>query len=101
ALRRAMENDTVIGGTFDIQYEGGDFPASLFTRVNRARRRIGIFYGDAGIFCRRSVFASMCGYREWPIMEDYEFARRLWKHGRVVLLNEPIWVSDRRWRKAG
>ena len=34
-------------------------------------------------------------------MEDYEFARRLWRQGHMALLNEAIRVSDRRWRKAG
>jgi rSAM/selenodomain-associated transferase 2 len=101
ALRRAMADPAVAGGTFDIRYEGGDMAARAFTRLNRARRRCGIFYGDAGIFCRRALFHRLGGYREWPIMEDYEFARRLWKAGRLALLAEPIWISDRRWRRGG
>jgi rSAM/selenodomain-associated transferase 2 len=101
ALRDAMADPAVSGGTFDIRYEGGDMAAGAFTRFNRVRRRCGIFYGDAGIFCRRDLFHRLGGYREWPIMEDYEFARRLWKSGRLALLGEPIWISDRRWRRGG
>jgi len=100
-IRRAMQNPAVVGGNFDIRYEGDDWTARAFSRVNRWRRRRGIFYGDSGIFCRRSVFEKLGGYRPWPIMEDYDFARRLSKAGRLALLECPIWVSGRRWRKAG
>ena len=75
--------------------------AAAFTSVNRWRRRLGVFYGDSGIFCRRKVFESLGGYAPWPILEDYDFARRLRKAGKLALLDEPIWVSDRRWRTSG
>ncbi|MFN3325000.1 MAG: TIGR04283 family arsenosugar biosynthesis glycosyltransferase [Bryobacteraceae bacterium] len=101
AIREAMCDPAVVGGNLDIRYEGGDLAASAFTRINRARCRFGIFYGDSGIFCRRSFFEQEGGYREWLILEDYDFARRMWRAGGVVLLSEPIYVSDRRWRKAG
>ena len=100
-IRRVMADASIVGGNFDIRYEGKDWAARAFTRINRWRRRWGIFYGDSGIFCRRSVFAELGGYRLWPIMEDYDFARRLSKAGRLAFLECPIWVSDRRWRKSG
>lgn len=100
-VRRVMNNPAVAGGNFDIRYQGSDAAASAFTLINRWRRRAGIFYGDSGIFCRRSVFEELGGYRPYPILEDYEFARRLRRHGRLVLLEDPILVSDRRWRHAG
>lgn len=34
-------------------------------------------------------------------MEDYEFARRLWKDGKIALLDEPVWASARRRRNSG
>jgi rSAM/selenodomain-associated transferase 2 len=100
ALRTAMADPSVVGGNFDIRYDGGAV-SEAFSRVNRLRRRCGIFYGDSGIFCRRAVFESLGGFRSWPIMEDYEFARRLMKRGRLALLDYPIAVSDRRWRNGG
>jgi rSAM/selenodomain-associated transferase 2 len=100
-VRRAMADAATVGGNFDIRYEGRDWVADAFTRVNRWRRRWGIFYGDSGIFCRRSVFEELGGYRLWPIMEDYDFARRLSKAGRLAFLECPISVSDRRWRNSG
>jgi rSAM/selenodomain-associated transferase 2 len=100
-IGRAMEDAAIVGGNFDIRYEGNDWAAGAFTRINRWRRRWGIFYGDSGIFCRRSTFEKLGGYRLWPILEDYDFARRLSKAGRLALLDCPIRVSDRRWRKSG
>jgi len=100
-LRRAMDDPAIVGGNFDIRYEGKDWAAAIFTRINRRRRRWGIFYGDSGIFCRRLVFEKLSGYRLLPIMEDYDFARRLGKAGRLARLECPIRVSDRRWRNSG
>ncbi len=101
AVREAMRDKAVLGGNFDIHYEGEDWAAAFFTTINRWRRHWGIFYGDSGIFCRRAAFEALGGYRPWPILEDYDFARRLWRTGALALLNEPIHVSDRRWRNSG
>ncbi len=101
AIRRAMSGDGAVGGNLSIRYEGGDPPARWFTRINRWRRRLGVFYGDSGIFCRRSVFESLGGYKPYPVLEDYDFARRLRKAGRLALLDTPILVSARRWRRGG
>ena len=100
-VRSVMTDGRFIGGNFDVRYEGKDFAAEAFTCINRWRRWFGIFYGDSGIFCRRSVFQALGGYVCWPILEDYEFGRRLRRAGKLAYLNEPIWVSDRRWRKNG
>jgi rSAM/selenodomain-associated transferase 2 len=101
SMCRIMADTTVLGGNFDIRYEGDDLAARGFTHINRWRRRWGIFYGDSGIFCRKSVFDTLGGFRPWPIMEDYDFARRLWKAGSFTPLKDAIHVSNRRWRHAG
>jgi len=100
-VRKVMADGSFVGGNFDIRYDGKDWAATAFTQINRWRRRCGIFYGDSGIFCRRSVFDSLGGFVSWPILEDYEFARRLRRVGKLAYLTEPIWVSDRRWRTNG
>lgn len=101
AIRSAMRNPSTLGGNLDVRYDGGTLAACAFTWINRWRRRFGIFYGDSGIFCRRSVFDALGGYKPWPILEDYEFARRLSKAGSLAMLDIPIWVSGRRWRQSG
>jgi rSAM/selenodomain-associated transferase 2 len=100
AMSRAMETEGAIGGNFDITFQGG-WEAAIFSWINRFRCRFGIFYGDSGIFCRRDVFERLGGFKPWPVMEDYEFVRRLGKVGRLALLEAPIYVSPRRWREDG
>jgi len=100
-IRKALADPRYAGGNFDIHFDGGDTVARVFTIINRWRCRCGIFYGDSGIFCRREIFDQLGGYRPWPILEDYDFGRRLRKLGNLRLLTEPIRVSDRRWRSGG
>lgn len=101
AVCSCLQNPAVIGGNLDIRYGGDDRMGQTLTLLNRWRTRLGWFYGDSGIFCRRAVFEALGGYKPWPILEDYDFARRLLRAGRVVYLREPIWVSPRRWRHGG
>jgi rSAM/selenodomain-associated transferase 2 len=101
-LAQALADPNLRGGIFDVVFDGGDWVARTFNFIYHWRRYCGIFYGDAGIFVRREVFTAMGGFRNFPIMEDYEFGRRLFGWGgRMALLQEPIHISDRRWRKAG
>jgi len=101
-IQNSLANPKLLGGIFDVYFDGDDWVARCFHTIYHWRRYVGIFYGDAGIFVRREVFASMGGFKNYPIMEDYEFGRRLFGWGgRMALLEEPIHVSDRRWRKAG
>ncbi len=106
ALRRSLEDPARQGGIFDARFEGEDWIARAFDTIYHWRRYVGIFYGDAGIFVRRDEFARLGGFRPYPILEDYEFGRRLygplWKFGRrMAFLEEPIFISDRRWRRGG
>jgi len=101
AIRNAMQPTDVGGGCFDVHFDGDDLSSRAFTLFGRLRRTVGIVYGDSGIFCRRSIFEELGGYKLWPIMEDYEFYRRLLRLGKAAPLAETIHVSDRRWRGAG
>lgn len=101
-VSNSMEDPGKKGGIFNVYFDGENWIARTFNRIYRWRRYLGIFYGDAGIFVRREVFREMGGFKPYPIMEDYEFGRRLFGWGgRMAMLTEPIFVSDRRWRKAG
>lgn len=100
-LEGELSRDGIVGGNFDIEFDGRGFWDQAFTRVNRWRRRLGIYYGDSGIFVRRRVFRRLGGYRPMPILEDYEFARRLEASGRTALLRPPLAVSSRRWQVQG
>lgn len=101
SLEKAMEDHRVVGGNFDLIFEGDSAPPRIFTWINRWRRPFGVFYGDSGIFVRRAIFDELRGYRALPLMEDYDFARRLVKRGKTAFVKDPLIVSSRRWEEHG
>ena len=101
ALDRALCDPPVVGGNFDLEFEGPSAWSRIFTWVNRQRRRFGIYYGDSGIFVRREVFNRLGGFRPLPIMDDYEFVRRLERAGKTTSVPARLVASSRRWRERG
>jgi len=98
-------------------YDGGGF-SNVFSRHNARIKRLGrvmnlrfqdndhphntVFFGDNGIFVRRSVFDALGGFRDIPIMEDYDFSSRLRSGHRAVRIQSPrLIVSARRHEHAG
>jgi rSAM/selenodomain-associated transferase 2 len=100
-LERVLRDPAIVGGNFDLEFEGRSAWSRFFTWVNRRRRRLGVYYGDSGIFVRRAVFERLGGFRLIPIMDDYEFVRRLQRAGKTAFVPAPLLVSDRRWRHRG
>jgi rSAM/selenodomain-associated transferase 2/rSAM/selenodomain-associated transferase 1 len=58
-------------------------------------------YGDQGLFLPRALFEEMEGFADLPFMEDYEFAARLRRRGRIVTVGEAALTSARRWKTLG
>lgn len=101
SIEQSLRDASVAGGNFQIVFEGYTFVEHFFTWCYRVRRPFGIYYGDSGVFVRRSLFERLGGFKSIPIMDDYEFIRRLERSGRTVCLNPPMLVSGRRWRVQG
>jgi len=101
SIEQGLRDRSVIGGNFQIVFEGDSAVTSFFTWCYRVRRPFGIYYGDSGVFVRREVFERLGGFKPVPIMDDYEFVRRMEHAGRTVCLDPPLLVSDRRWRVQG
>ncbi len=100
-LENALRNESIVGGNFRLAFDGNSGWSRFFTWVNHLRRAIGIYYGDSGLFVRREVFRDLGGFKPLPIMDDYEFVRRMEKFGRTAYLPSVVIVSDRRWRVQG
>ena len=58
-------------------------------------------YGDQGLFLRRSIFQSLGGFPDWPILEDVDLVRKLRRIGRIVITPEASATSARRWKTGG
>jgi rSAM/selenodomain-associated transferase 2 len=86
----------VIGGNFRLVFDG-DTPFSRWlTGFYAWIRSIGLYYGDSGIFVRRSVYDVLGGFRPIPLMEDLEFVRRLERLGRTCCIQDPPLITSSR-----
>ena len=101
AIRDAFQDPTVVGGHFQVRFSGHGRNERFLTSFYDALRRLGVVYGDAAIFVRRSAFEKVGGFRDFPIMEDLDLVNRLRRTGRVVALPQVVVASSRRWQRGG
>jgi rSAM/selenodomain-associated transferase 2 len=87
ALLSALRDPHVIGGNFRVAFVPARGAARFFTALYHLRRRLtGIYYGDSAIFARSDVYRRLGGFPAMPLMEDYEFVRRMQRAGHTVYL---------------
>ena len=97
ALVSALQSDDqVIGGNYRIVFDGDTDFAQWLTDFYAWFRGHGLYYGDSGIFVRRTVYQEIGGIRPIAMMEDLDFCRRLEKAGKTVCIEEPAVVSSSR-----
>jgi len=105
-VRSALEDPFVAGGSFALKFE----PCPPLLKINEvtANWRTRLFhlpFGDQALFVRGSLFHLLGGYKNIPLMEDVDFARRLHRAGRTVVLRPPVRTSSRNyaggyWRRS-
>ena len=95
-ITAALADPAVVGGNFEIRFDG-DFAAARFlTWLYRHLALIGLRYGDSAYFVRRSDYEAVGGFRPYPIFEDLDLLRRLRKRGRFVRVPAVVTTSSRR-----
>ena len=108
-IRRALARPDVAGGAFEFRFRS-DKSASWVARqslalvvfVNRFRYRHGRgFFGDQGIFVRRSVYDRLGGFPPVRLLEDLRFSQAMSRVGRTAILNPPVRTSPRRFVRRG
>ncbi len=100
-LRRIREmlaaSPGAVGGNFRVVWDGDSSFSRRLTRFYHALRRLGLYYGDSGIFVRRAAYHAIGGFRPIAVMEDYDFVRRLERHGKTVRIDDlPLVTSSRK-----
>ena len=89
------------GGNFALRFDGTDRFSRVLGVVYALQRRTGLYYGDSAVWCRRELWDELGGYAELPIMDDYDFVRRLERATRTACLPGPVVTSSRRWLAMG
>jgi rSAM/selenodomain-associated transferase 2 len=101
-IRRALVDPRAVGGAFEHLFAEPVWSLRAITGINRVRYRLTRnYYGDQGQFVRAAVFRALGGYRDLRLMEDLDFAQRLKRHGRSVLIRTPLVTSGRRFLARG
>jgi len=89
-------------GAFRIRFTETDFRLRVAAAMINLRTSITRCpWGDQAQFMTRERFEAAGGYREMPIMEDYELARRMKQLGPVALLRARVSTSGRRFLERG
>ena len=96
SIGNALLDGAAAGGNFSLVFEGDHYSARQMTIVYSYLRWLGLSYGDAGIFIRKTVYDAIGGCRPYPLFEDLDLVRRMRRHGRFVHLRAHIFTSSRR-----
>ncbi|MCP3961466.1 MAG: glycosyltransferase family 2 protein [bacterium] len=91
-----------VGGGFRLRFEPATGALKSADRWTDLRTRLtGWPLGDQAQFASREAFTALGGFREWPILEDLDFIRRLRKAGRIVIVDDRVITSSRRFQRYG
>ncbi len=97
AIKKTLDQtQDYIGGNFSLIFDGNDdfsFWLNGFYKWLRAR---GIYYGDSGIFIRRSALEQIGGFSNRALMEDYDLVKRMEKFGSTCNITDPVLVTSSR-----
>jgi rSAM/selenodomain-associated transferase 2 len=95
-ILHSLRDPRVVGGNFDVHFDGHRLAARFLTWTYRQLRHLGLCYGDSAIFVRRESYERAGGFKGVPIFEDLDLVRRLRRIGRFIRLSSRVTTSARR-----
>jgi rSAM/selenodomain-associated transferase 2 len=95
-IKAFMRYEEVVGGNFEVVFDGKSRWARFLTKLYPQLRSIGLIYGDSAIFARRETYEKIRGYKPLPLFEDVNFYKRLQKKGQFQHIKLPVTTSSRR-----
>lgn len=94
-------NNATRAATFRFALDDACAEAKRLERLVAWRvHSIGLPYGDQGLVIHRQFYASLGGYRPWPLMEDVDLVRRVGRR-RLTVFGSAARTSAERWRRHG
>lgn len=101
-VRNVMDEPGVVGGAFALRFDGRSLLLRILERTASFRSKsLRMPYGDQGIFVSAEVFRELGGFPDFPLMDDFEFVRRLRRKGRVLTVDAAVVTSSRRYEIRG
>jgi len=101
-IRQILSRPRTVAGAFRFSTDLTSFAMRVVTISTNLRSRcLRLPYGDQAIFITKEAFRRAGGYRPLPLMEDFDFVRRLKRIGRIEIAPSSIQTCARRWRRLG
>ena len=102
SIERTLAKPKTVGGAFEFRLDGVQWRLRFVELVNRVRYRLrGRYFGDQGIFIRRSTFARIGGFPDIGILEDAHLSARARREGLMRLVPRDMFTSPRRFYDGG
>jgi rSAM/selenodomain-associated transferase 2 len=102
AVRRAFGDPGLLAAGLHQRIAGRGLLYRVIERAADARVRRGWIYGDSTLVVRRSAYEAAGGFRDQPLFEDLDLARRLRRQGRTgIVRGGAVEISARRWERDG
>lgn len=102
AVQTTLNEPGVVGGAFRLRIDAPGRSLRLVERAVGVRSRLlQMPYGDQGIFVNKKTFHELGGIPDLPIMDDFEFVRRLRRRGEIRIASTAVLTSGRRWQQLG
>lgn len=95
-IKALMRYKQVVGGNFNVVFDGKSRWARFLTWLYPQLRSMGLVYGDSAIFVRRETYEKMKGYKPLPLFEDVDLYKRLQRRGEFHYVHLPVTTSSRR-----
>jgi len=100
--RATLDEPGVAGGAFRLRIDAPGRSLRIVEWAVGVRSRFfQMPYGDQGLYVRKEVFHELGGFPELPIMDDFEFVRRLHRRGKIRIASAAVLTSGRRWQQLG
>jgi rSAM/selenodomain-associated transferase 2 len=101
-IRKTLTRPGVLGGAFELRIDSSARGLRIIESLaNWRSRRMLMPYGDQAIFVKNESFREIGGFPDMPIMEDFEFIRRIKRLGTIAIVPAPVITSARRWSSLG
>lgn len=101
-VRQVLDEPNVIAGAFELKITASVRGLRWVEQGVKWRSHfLQMPYGDQAIFLQASTFGDVGGFRELPLMEDFELVNQLRRRGKIALVPAAVTTSGRRWQKLG
>lgn len=99
-IRETVMGAEIVGGYFRLEHDESSLVYRRLSFLFNWRSIIpsATPYGDQAVFCSREAFDKLGGFKEIPLMEDYDLSVRLRRLGKMARIDEPVITSFRRYK---